>query len=278
MPPVMGAAAFLMAEFLEMPYADIAIAAAIPAVLYYLALYWQVDLIAAKSGIGRLTEELPRPMAVLKDGWHFILPFVVLLYVLFDSTTQPELAGIAAAVTIIIVGLLRQYRGARLGAVDVLGTLAGAGRTSADLFMTLAAAGFVIGVLNLSGLGFALTLWLVSLAGHSMFVLLIIAALVSLVLGMGMPTSAVYVLLAVLAAPSLVEAGVMKVAAHMFILYFGMLSMITPPVALAAFAAANISRAGPMETGWAACRIGWAKFILPFMFVLSPTRLTSGPA
>jgi TRAP-type uncharacterized transport system fused permease subunit len=144
--------------------------------------------------------------------------------------------------------------------------------------MTLAAAGFVIGVLNTSGLGFALTLWLINLAGHSLLVLLVIAAAVSLVLGMGMPTTAVYVLLGVLAAPSLVEAGVMKIAAHMFILYFGMLSMITPPVALAAYAAANISKAGPMETGWEAIRIGWAKFVLPFMFVLSPTLLMHGPA
>ncbi len=142
--------------------------------------------------------------------------------------------------------------------------------------MTLAAAGFVIGVLNISGLGFALTLWLISLAHGNLWVLLFISALVSLVLGMGMPTSAVYVLLAVLAGPSLVQAGVMKIAAHMFILYFGMLSMITPPVALAAYAAANISKAGPMETGWAAVRIGWAKFVLPFMFVLSPTLLMQG--
>jgi len=278
MPPVMGAAAFLMAEFLELPYSEIALAATIPAVLYYMALYWQVDLIAAKAGIGRMTEALPRPSDVLKQGWHFVLPFAILIFVLFYFSTQPELAAIGATLAIFVVGVLRRYRGKRLGIADVFGSLSGAGRTSADLFMTLAAAGFVIGVLNLSGLGFALTLWLVSLAGHSMAVLLVICAMVSLVLGMGMPTSAVYVLLAVLAGPSLVEAGVMKIAAHMFILYFGMLSMITPPVALAAFAAANISRAGPMETGWAACRIGWAKFILPFMFVLSPTLLMHGSA
>jgi TRAP-type uncharacterized transport system fused permease subunit len=135
----------------------------------------------------------------------------------------------------------------------------------------------VIGVLNSSGLGFALTMWLVGLAGNNLAVLLIITAVVALILGMGMPTTAVYVLLAVLAAPALVQAGVTKLAAHMFVLYFGMLSMITPPVALAAYAAATISKAGPMETGWAACRIGWAKFILPFMFVLSPTLLMQGP-
>jgi TRAP transporter 4TM/12TM fusion protein len=277
MPPVMGAAAFLMAEFLELPYAEIALSATIPAVLYYLALYWQVDLMAAKAKFAPLSEDVPRARDVLKQGWHFILPIVALIFMLFYFTSAPELAAIVATLTIFVVGMIRGYRGARLTLMDLLRCLGATGRASADLFMTLAAAGFVIGVLNLSGLGFALTIWLIGLAGQNLWVLLFIAAFVSLVLGMGMPTTAVYVLLAVLAGPSLVQAGVTKIAAHMFILYFGMLSMITPPVALAAYAAANISKAGPMETGWAAVRIGWAKFVLPFMFVLSPTLLMKGP-
>jgi len=277
MPPVMGAAAFLMADFLELPYAEVALAATIPAVLYYLALYWQVDLMAAKSKLAALDEEIPRARDVLKDGWHFIVPIAALIFMLFTYTTAPELAAIVATVTIFIVGMVRGYRGTRLKLGDLWNSLGATGRASADLFMTLAAAGFVIGVLNLSGLGFAMTIWLIGLAGQNLWVLLVICALVSLVLGMGMPTTAVYVLLAVLAGPSLIQAGVTKMAAHMFILYFGMLSMITPPVALAAYAAANISKAGPMETGWAAVRIGWAKFVLPFMFVLSPTLLMKGP-
>jgi len=278
MPPVMGAAAFLMAEFLEIPYAEVALAATIPAVLYYLALYWQVDLMAARSHLATLNEDLPRVREVLVRGWHFIIPLGGLIYMLFNWSSTPEFAAIGTACLIFAIGMLRSYRGARLTPLDFVRTLATSGRTTAELFMTLAAAGFVIGVLNISGLGFALTLWLINLAGHSLIVLLVIAAGVSLVLGMGMPTTAVYVLVAVLAAPSLVEAGVAKMPAHMFLLYFGMLSMITPPVALAAYAAANISKAGPMETGWAAVRIGWAKFILPFMFVLSPTLLMQGPA
>jgi TRAP transporter 4TM/12TM fusion protein len=276
MPPVMGAAAFLMAEFLEMPYAEVAVAATIPAILYYLALYWQVDLMAAKSRIAPVTDELPRVREVLREGWHFTLPIIALIFTLFHWESSPDLAAIVAAVAIFVVGMLRGYRGRRLKLTDFFLTLSTSGRATSDLLMTLAAAGFVIGVLNASGLGFALTLWLISLAHGSLWVLLVITALVSLVLGMGMPTSAVYVLLAVLAAPSLVQAGVMKIAAHLFILYFGMLSMITPPVALAAFAAANISKAGPMETGWTAVRIGWAMFVLPFMFVLSPTLLMQG--
>lgn len=276
MPPVMGAAAFLMAEFLEISYAKVAIAAALPAALYYLALYWQVDLIAAKDRIALLTEELPNPRDVLKAGWHFIVPFVSLIFMLFYWDSTPELAAIVSAAVIFVTGLVRGYRRPRLTFMDLLRSLAGTGRTTTDLIMTLAAAGFVIGVLNSSGLGFALTLWLISLAGSYLWVLLAITGLVALILGMGMPTSGVYILLAVLAGPALVEAGVMKIAAHMFVLYFGMLSMITPPVALAAYAAATISKAGPMETGWAACRIGWAKFVLPFMFVLSPTLLMQG--
>ena len=276
MPPVMGAAAFLMAEFLEIPYAEVAIAAAIPAVIYYLALYWQVDLMAAKGHIAPLTDDLPRARQVLMEGWHFILPIAALIFTLFYWESSPYLAAIVATAAIFVVGIFRGYRGRRLRLKDFLLTLSTSGRATSDLLMTLAAAGFVIGVLNISGLGFALTLWLISLAHGNLWILLFITALVSLVLGMGMPTSAVYVLLAVLAGPSLVQAGVTKIAAHMFILYFGMLSMITPPVALAAYAAANISKAGPMETGWTAVRIGWAKFVLPFMFVLSPTLLMQG--
>jgi TRAP transporter 4TM/12TM fusion protein len=278
MPPVMGAAAFLMAEFLEMRYADVAIAAAIPAVLYYWGLYCQVDLIAGKGRYQNLTERLPIFVEVMKDGWHLVIPILVLLLLMFERGEDPEVAAIGATIAIFVVGMARPYRGRRIRVRDILGSLAATGRSTTDLFMTLAAAGFVIGILNATGLAFALTLYLVGVAGQSAALLLLLAAGISLLLGMGMPTTAVYILCATLVAPSLVEAGIEKIAAHMFILYFGMLSMITPPVALAAFAAANISKAGPMETGWAACRIGWAKFVLPFMFVMSPTLLAKGSA
>jgi TRAP transporter 4TM/12TM fusion protein len=289
MPPVMGASAFLMAEFIEMPYAEVALSAAIPAALYYLALYWQVDLIAGKQRLARLHEALPEVGTVLKEGWHLILPFAFLIYAMFSWEQSPEVAAIGATLMIFAVSLFRSYKGKRIRPLDFFASLSSTGRTTTDLIMTLAAAGFIIGILNITGLGFALTLWLVKMSGSSLYLLLVIAFGVSLVLGMGMPTTAVYVLLAALVAPSIVQAlghafgaaatahpAVTKMSAHMFILYGGMLSMITPPVALAAYAAANISGAGPMETGWWACRIGWAKFILPFMFVLSPTLLMIG--
>jgi TRAP transporter 4TM/12TM fusion protein len=276
MPPVMGAAAFLMAEFIEVPYAEIALAAAIPAVVYYCGLYFQVDLIAGRNRLGRLTDALPEMRGVLREGWHFIVPIAVLMVMMFHYRKSPELSAIVATGAMLAIGMVRPYRGKRLGLSDIVGSLAGTGRSFTDLILTLAAAGFVIGVLNATGLSYALTLLLVNLAGENLFVLLFVAGAISIVLGMGMPTTAVYVLLAALIAPAIVQSGVSKMAAHMFILYFGMLSMITPPVALAAFAAANISGAGAMETGWAAMRMGWVKYVLPFMFVFSPTLLMAG--
>jgi TRAP transporter 4TM/12TM fusion protein len=276
MPPIMGAAAFLMAEFIETPYSTIALAATIPAILYYFGLYIQVDLIAGKGRFERLNEIIPQTTEVLREGWHFLIPFAVLLVTMFYWESTPEVAAISSSLAMFVVGMLRSYNGKRLTFGDLIGTLASTGRSTTDLIITLAAAGFVIGVLNATGLSFALTLLLVKLAGSNLFVLLLVGGVIGIILGMGMPTTAVYILLATLIAPSIVETGVPKLAAHMFVIYFGMLSMITPPVALAAYAAANISKAGVMETGWAACRIGWVKFVLPFMFVLSPTLLMIG--
>jgi TRAP transporter 4TM/12TM fusion protein len=276
MPPVMGAAAFLMAELIEVPYAQIAIAAAIPSLLYYFGLYVQVDLIAGKGRFERLTDRIPLVAEVLRDGWHFLIPFAVLLFTMFYWERSPEIAAISSSLAMFIIGMLRGYRGHKLALGDFFGSLASTGRSTTDLFLTLAAAGIVIGVLNATGLSFALTLILVKLAEANLLLLLIAAFGIGIVLGMGMPTTAVYILLATLMAPSIIEAGVDKMAAHMFVLYIGMLSMITPPVALAAYAAANISKAGVMETGWAAMRIGWVKFVLPFMFVLAPTLLMIG--
>jgi TRAP transporter 4TM/12TM fusion protein len=276
MPPVMGAAAFLMAELIEVPYAQVAIAAAIPSALYYFGLYAQVDLIAGKGKFERLTDKIPIVAEVLRDGWHFLIPFAVLLFTMFFWEKSPEISAISSSLAMFVVGMARPYRGHRLAFGEFFGSLASTGRSTTDLFMTLAAAGFVIGVLNATGLSFALTLILVKLAEANLLLLLIAAFGIGIILGMGMPTTAVYILLATLMAPSIVEAGVSKMAAHMFVLYIGMLSMITPPVALAAYAAANISKAGPMETGWAAVRIGWVKFVLPFMFALVPTLLMIG--
>jgi TRAP transporter 4TM/12TM fusion protein len=276
MPPIMGAAAFLMAEFLEIAYTEVMFAAIIPALLYYYAVFVQVDLVAARDNISIVQADLPDWRRVLRNGWHFILPFIILLFCLFHLREEAEISALYAAGAIVVLGFIRPYQGKKLNFKKLGAAFWDAGLATTELVLIVAAAGLVIGILNISGGGFALTLFLVDLGGGNLFVLLAIAALICIILGMGMPTSGVYVLLAALVAPSLVEVGVDKIAAHMFILYFGMMSMITPPIALAAFAAASLSRADPMATGFAAMRMGWVAYVIPFLFVLSPTLLALG--
>lgn len=276
MPPIMGAAAFLMAEFLDIPYAEVMLAAIIPSALYYFAIFIQVDLIAGRNGIRPLDDALPKVRDTIAEGWHFILPFGVLLFFLFVEKDDPEVAALYASAAIIVIGMIKSYRESRLSLRNVVLLLPETALVTADLFIILAAAGFIIGILNMTGLGFTLTFILVQLGADSLILLLVISAGVCIILGMGMPTSGVYVLLAALVAPSLVEVGIKPLAAHMFILYFGMMSMITPPIALAAFAAATISKGAAMETGWSSMRLGWVAYIVPFLFVFSPTLLLLG--
>jgi TRAP transporter 4TM/12TM fusion protein len=275
-PPIMGAAAFLMAEFLDISYLTVAAAALIPALLYYVSVFMQVDLIAGRDRISQSDDEALSATEVLRAGWHFALPLGVLLTALFWWRYDPEDSALMASIAIVLVGFLRGYRGQRLTLTKLRDVFIDTGTSMVDLILVVAAAGFVIGILNITGLGFALTLVLVNAIGENLFLLLLVSALICTLLGMGMPTSGVYVLLAALVAPSLVQAGVPAIAAHLFILYFGMMSMITPPVALAAFAAATITKADPLGTGFAAMRIGWAAYIIPFIFVGSPALLLEG--
>lgn len=275
-PPIMGAAAFLMAEFLDISYLTVTAAALIPAILYYLSVFVQVDLIAGRDKISASDAEALSTRQVLAEGWHFGLPFGVLLASLFWWRFDPEDSALLASIAIVLVGFIYGYRGKKLDLTTLAKVFVDTGITMVSLILVVAAAGFVIGVLNITGLGFALTLVLVDSVGSNLFLLLLISAFICVILGMGMPTSGVYVLLAALVAPSLVQAGIEPIAAHLFILYFGMMSMITPPVALAAFAAATITKADPLATGAAAMRIGWAAFIIPFVFVGSSELLLNG--
>ncbi len=277
-PPIMGAAAFLMAEFLEISYLAVAAAALIPAIIYYASIFIQVDLIAARDKISAVDENNRKIGQVLRDGWHFMIPMLVLVLALFWLRYDPEMAAIFSALAIIVVGMMRGYKGSKLSFGDIGRVMISTGTSMVDLLLIVAAAGFVIGVLNATGLGFALTLMLVDIIGQNLFVILVAAAVICVLLGMGMPTSGVYVLLAALIAPSIIEAGVDPLAAHLFILYFGMMSMITPPVALAAFAASAITKANPFATGVAAMRMGWAAYVVPFVFVVTPSLLFQGDA
>jgi len=275
-PPIMGAAAFLMAELLDISYMTVAAAAVIPAALYYISVFIQVDLIAGRDRISQSDDEAMTVREVLREGWHFCLPFGVLLGALFWWRFDPEDSALLASIAIVLVGFLRGYRGERLTLKSLGNVFTETGISMVDLILVVASAGFVIGILNITGLGFALTLLLVNSIGANVALLLLVSGLICTILGMGMPTSGVYLLLAALVAPSLVQAGIEPIAAHMFILYFGMMSMITPPVALAAFAAATITKEGPLMTGLAAMRIGWAAYIIPFVFVATPALLLNG--
>jgi TRAP transporter 4TM/12TM fusion protein len=277
MPPIMGAAAFLMAELLELEYTEVILAALVPAALYYLAVFVQADLEAAKNGIAPLPKErIPPLVRVMKEGWFFIVPYAVLIYTLFTLNMPPQESAFWAAICVAAVSLVFGYKGHRINFSQVWDSIANCGRQSAEIIVIGAMAGIIIAILDRTGLGQALTLILAAVGEDSLFLLLILTALVSILLGMGMPTSAIYLLLATMIAPSLIKLGVNPIAAHMFVLYFGLMSMITPPVAIAAFAAASLSGAKPMETGMTAVRLGWIAYVIPFVFVLSPSLLGQG--
>jgi TRAP transporter 4TM/12TM fusion protein len=279
MPPVMGAVAFVMADFLQLPYREIVIAALVPSILYYVALFIQADLEAVKLGItGVDPSEIPRLRDVLRAGWVFGLPFAVLVYGLFWANQEAELAALYAGLTVVALGLLLGYRGHRMQVRHLWEAVVATGMGALDILMIAATAGFIMGVLQTTGLAFAVTLLLVEIGGSDPLVLLVLAALMCIVLGMGMPTISVYVLLAVLIAPSLVEIGFQPLAVHMFLLYLGMMSFVTPPVAIAAFFAASLAGAEPMRTGFVAMRFGWTAYIVPFLFIFSPSLLLQDPS
>ncbi|MCF8475461.1 MAG: TRAP transporter fused permease subunit [Pseudolabrys sp.] len=277
MPPVMGAAAFLIAEFLETSYATVVMAAIVPGLLYYIALFIQADLEAAKEGIPPVDPaDIPKAGPVWRAGWYFPIAFAVLLFGLFFLNYQPEKAVMWAVLALIVPSVIFGFRGKRLKPRDLVAAVCETGHGALDLILITGAAGIVIGVLAISGLGFQLTLGLVQIGQGHLFLLLILSAVVCIVLGMGLPTVGVYVLLATLVAPSLIEVGVKPIAAHLYVMYFGMMSMITPPIAIAAFAAASVAKADAMRTGFAATRFGWTAFIVPILFVYSPTLLLIG--
>ena len=276
-PPVMGVAAFLIAEFLEIQYTDVVIAAIIPAFLYYMALFVQVDAEAAKEGrAGLPRDRLPRFLSVFRKGWYYLLSLVFLIYVLFIVALTPSIAGaLAAAFTLILVVMHRHGRENFFRRVYTV--FEESGKTLLDIGIVLTAAGLIMGIMAISGLGFNLSFALIQLAKGSMLLMLIFSAIVCLVLGMGMPTTAAYVLVAVLVAPALKEMGIAPLAAHLFIFYYAILSVITPPVSLASFAAAAIAGSEPMRTSFEAMRLALVAYIVPFLFVYSPVLIAEGP-
>jgi TRAP transporter 4TM/12TM fusion protein len=273
-PPVMGAAAFLMAEYLQIPYSEVMLSAIIPAFLYYAALFIQVDLESVKLGIlGAPKESLPRLGTVLRKGWHFVIPFVVLIVGLVWLNWEPEYAALCATALLGILAMIVPHNGRRLTPLNVLDAIISAGGAVVDIIAITAIAGILIGAMSITGVAFSLTQQLLTISGGSTGLLLVITAIASFILGLPLPTTGVYIILATLAAPALVQAGIAPMQAHLFVLFNGILGMVTPPVALAAFAAATIARSDQWQTGWTAMRVSWCAYFLPFMFVYTPALI-----
>ena len=276
MPPIMGAAAFIMATFLGIPYSKVALAAAIPAIFYYVAVFIQVDLRAARENlIGIPKEELPRFSNVIKRHWPFSIPFLVLVYTLFVMWMEPEIAGLISIITTVLLGFLLKGR-TGMDLKKLLWMFRDAGRGLLEVGVTCAGAGLIIGVLSITGLAFMFSAFLISMAKGSVFLLLLLTAIGAAILGCGMPVTAVYLLMVVLAAPALVERGISPLLAHFFVFYYGVLSFLTPPVCLAAYAAASIAGSNMSQTGFQAMRLGVAAYLVPFIFAYRPGLILEG--
>ncbi|WP_026581986.1 TRAP transporter permease [Bacillus sp. J33] len=274
MPPIMGASAFIIASYLGVPYMDIAIAALIPAVLYYCCLYFQVDMRARRLGlVGLKKEELPKVTSVLKSGFMFFIPLVVIV-VMLASGSSPMKAGLYSIGVTIVVAALKSAT--RLSFSKVFKALDLGARAAIETAIACAASGFIIGIIGLTGIGLKFSSLIIELSGGILIITLVFTMITSIILGMGLPTVAAYIVQVPLTIPALIELGVSPLAAHMFVFYFAALSAITPPVALAAFAAAGLSGSDPMKTGLTAVRLGLAAFIVPYMFVYGETLLLVG--
>ena len=274
MPPVMGAAAFIIAEFMNTPYLMVALAALFPAVMYFFSIMVQVHFEAKKENLATLPkEELPNLWEELKRGSHLFLSLFVIIGALLIGYT-PMLAAFYAIVSLFVLSFIRPET--RLTPRKILSAMEDGARKSIPVSVACAAAGVIIGCVFVSGLGLKFTTLIVTLAGGKLWIALILTMIASLILGMGLTTTAVYITVAALVVPSLVEMGVTPIAAHLFAFYFGLVSAITPPVALASFAAAGIADSNPMKTGVYSFRIGLAKYIIPMVFVFDPSMLFVG--
>jgi TRAP transporter 4TM/12TM fusion protein len=273
MPPVMGAAAFVMAEFLAVPYAQVALWAIVPALLYYVAVFFAVHFEAKRHGLhGVPKSELPRFGRVMADRGHLFIPILIILVGLMYGYSAP-LCALAGALACMPVALLRATTRTAVTWRAVFDALEDGAKNTLAVAMACACAGIVIGCVTITGLGITFTQIVVGLAQDTLVLALVLTAVAGIVLGMGMPTTPAYIVMVALLVPALTKLGAVTPAAHMFAFYFAILSAITPPVALAVFAAASLAKADLWAAGWAAVRVGAAGFIVPFMFVYEPMLL-----
>ncbi len=274
MPPVMGTAAFVMAEILDISYWDVCIGAFLPAVLYFLSLFISVDLVAVKTGLkGLPRNELPNIKKTLVSGWFLLPPVILLIYLLSIGWSPMKACLYAIFLTTILSYLNKDYR---MGPRKIYEALVQTAKDMVLVTIACAAAGIIIGMVSLTNLGIGIATMLEAVAGKQLLLLLVLSMILSMIFGMGMTTLAAYLILALLIAPVLIKLGVQPLAAHLFIFYFGCLSMITPPVAIGAYAGAAIAGSDPMKTGYAAWRLGLIAFIVPYFFVYNPALLLKG--
>jgi len=274
MPPVMGAAAFVIAEFMNVPYLKVALAGLFPALIYFFSIFVMVHFEASKRNLATVSKaELPNLKNEIKRGGHLFLAIIVIVVLMMIGYT-PMFAAFWAIMSILVLSSLRKET--RMTPTDMLSAFEEGARLAVSVSVACAAAGIIIGCVFVSGIGLKFTNVIVSLAGGNLWIALFLTMGSSMILGMGLTTTAVYITLAALVIPALIKMGVVPIAAHLFAFYFGLVSAITPPVALASFAAAGIAGSNPMQTGWCSLRLGIAKYMLPFVFVFAPGLLFVG--
>jgi len=278
MPPVMGSTAFILAEIVGVTYSTLALKAVVPAAMYFLAVFIMVDLEAVRTNLtGVPKDQLPNARKIMKEKWAFFLPIIVIFFtllVLKTSTSRAAVLGIAAT----FIGPVFFSRGTRLGAKKVLDSVHGGSMGVLNIIAACTSAGVIIGVLAMTGLGLKIGTLLVKLSQGNTFFMLIAAMVLTVILGMGLPTAAAYIIAASVVGPALTQAGIPMLTAHLFILYFAVTAMVTPPVALASYTAAGIAGSSASKVGWAGLKLSIAGFIVPFMFVYGPGMILDGGA
>ena len=277
MPPIMGAAAFVMAEFLGASYLEVATFALIPAVLYYVAVFFAVHFEVKRLGLmGVPKEELPKFFDVIKARGHLFIPLIIIITVLFMGYSAP-MAALAGIMSVVPIALLRATTRKDISLSMIIGSLEDGAKGTLAIAMACACAGIVIGVLAQTGLGLDFTTLVLNAAQSNIYYALGLTMIAGIILGMGLPTTPAYIIQVALLVPALIKLGIVEQAAHLFVFYFAILSAITPPVAMAVYAAVGISKSPLWETGWAAVKLGATGYIVPFMFAFSPALLMIGP-
>jgi len=275
MPPVMGAGAFIMAELLSISYGDVIIAAALPAILYYIGLYCMVDLEAVKQGLhGLPSSERPKVWWALKQGGHLIIPIIILLHQLIIAGASVQRAGFYSIASVVVVSWLR--KNTRMGLYRLILALKEGAMSSVSIAAVCATAGIIVGVVSMTGLGVSFSSGVVALSKGNLFLTLLFTAIICMFLGMGVPTTAAYIIAAAVGVPALLKLGANPLAAHLFVFYFACISAITPPVCGAVYTACGFSQTSVMQTGWTATRLGISAYIVPFLFVYHPVLMLKG--